>query len=222
MKKLCLQIGLCESAEGLYLVKRDLQVLENHPHELPPIPYHRFTGDWRFIGVDADLLSILYLSEKYPPNEKIKFVLGGVGAKNELRESLIGWRVNGTITGRRQKRFNIKKENKCFIQFYTLQSLCRALNITKIDLLIVDIEGFEVPVFSNYDFSIDIDFIFIETHIKGKQFRDASASESDLPLLEQEKAYMKNLILPQGYVLEDIDHKDTSEYLFFTKEELAQ
>lgn len=146
----CLQIGIQDFAEYTYLVgcpdKRDADIWK--PPDLSP------DGNWYYYGVDGDPLCILDWSNKNIPNTNwINVFLAreaGIVNANEINDML--W------SSREQLGQNY------FVGKITLSQLVKNLNVDNLEILAMDIEGYEFEAFHSYDWSIKPRYLIVETH----------------------------------------------------------
>ena len=145
----CLQIGIQKFAEYTYLVgykdTRDDQIWK--PPDLFP------SDKWNYYGVDGDPACILDWNNKCIPNTKwINVFLdtqSGIVNVNSIPDSL---------------NFYSAEFRNLFVGKLTLSQLISNLNITELEILIMDIEGYEQKVLHEYDWNIKPKYLIIETH----------------------------------------------------------
>ena len=135
MKRTILQIGLYETAEGLYLAHPNKELKEENPRESIYVPEGWESDEWRYIGVDASSDSIEFVKQKYGEGKDWEWVLAGVG--DEVYSD--GFTCS-------------------------LKDLLSRLGITGLDILAMDVEGHEFDIFRTYDFSIRPKCVFVEYH----------------------------------------------------------
>ena len=147
---ICVQIGLHDVAEYLYLAKPNWKEVIGKQKELKQIPgsvADRFTC-WRYYGVDADVGSIVKMLEKYGDVPSASWVQAAVGLSSIQLMKLRSYFVRGHFVG-----------FAC-----SLHHLFRLLKLTQVDALVVDIEGGELRMFENYDWHIKPAYISVEVH----------------------------------------------------------
>lgn len=152
LKKLnCLQIGIHAYAEYAYLVgypdvARDRLIWK--PSDLPE------DATWDYYGVDGDPICILDWCDKKIPNSHWinVFLWNGTGIirANEIKDAL----------PTSQNRF----DPNFFVGSITLSQLIRSLDIDDLEILAMDIEGCEMEVFHEYDWSLRPRYLIVETH----------------------------------------------------------
>lgn len=146
----CVQIGLHDIAEFLYLAKPNWQSDMASQEKLNQIPVDladKFTS-WRYYGVDCDVGSIVKMMEKYGDVPFASWVQAAVGLQPDQLMKLRSYFVSGHFIG-----------FAC-----SLQRLFRLLNLSQVDVLVVDIEGGEIRMFENYDWHIRPGYISVEVH----------------------------------------------------------
>ena len=194
-KRTCLQIGLKYTAECLYLAHPDpgRVKVENltHPHEINyleevPVPEMWEADDWRYIGVDGSIKSIDYLSEKYRVSEKYQWLVARVGKETCVSTST--------------------RDIPHLVPQFSLRDLLCHLKITELDILVVDIEGGEFPLFEGYDFSIKPELIYVEFH----SFEGGVKSHSGAS-----KERLMDIICPYGYKVDA--GRSTSKHVAFVE-----
>lgn len=146
----CVQIGLHNVAEYLYLarpnwkeVMGELEVLK----QIPAVVADRWTS-WRYYGVDSDVGSIQKMLEIYGSVSTACWVHASVGVASDQ----LMWLPSYFAQGR-------------FIGFAcSLQRLFALLNLSQVDVLAIDVEGDEIGIFENYDWGVKPSFISVEVH----------------------------------------------------------
>ena len=145
----CLQIGIQKFAEYTYLVghqdSRDDKIWK--PPDLLP------SDKWNYYGVDGDPSCILDWNSKCIPNTKwINVFLdtqSGIINVNSIPDSL---------------NFYSEEFRNLFVGKLTLSQLISSLEIKTLEILVMDIEGLELEVFSEYNWNLRPKYLIVETH----------------------------------------------------------
>ena len=153
----CVQIGLCNSAEYLYLtgkIDQNLDELKQLPTQFP-----KPSKDWQFYGVDCDPTSIHTMLDKYSteiPNAQ--FICAGIRAEAGLGKFNSWFHTGYGYTA-------APGDGALFgAACLTLEQLFAELGLQAVDVLAMDIEGTEYKVFRNYTWNIKPKFIAVECH----------------------------------------------------------
>ena len=133
---ICIQIGLNETAEYLYLSEPDwkekMRVID--PLEILPESLHYYTS-WRYFGIDSDPASINLMMNKYPNRENIVWVQSFLQEGVSTLAYAESWLNN-------HRRF--------LMLTMSFDMLVNALEIDSIDVFAIDIEGAEeTPILSS-------------------------------------------------------------------------
>jgi len=171
--KVCVQIGLCESLEGMYLVYPSDNFVNNTKYryannmEVVRSLLDDLKGDdWYYWGVDSDIASVFYLVQEYGGylrNERCHLLLASVGGETKISQGDLFWSMP-THSGR-FKYLNPPFYNGSVLRpELSLKDLFFYLGLPSVDLLILDCEGSEYEIFENYDFSVKPKCIVVECH----------------------------------------------------------
>jgi len=172
--KTCIQVGLCESAEGISLIK---PISFEYSNDTIALPKHfDRSGIWRFFGIDSDPYSISYLCDRHKDIENVHFLCAKIGKTTGISEAYCFWDSRNNVW--RQKKLEYS-ETQILSPVFSMSDLLKFLKITEVDLLIMDIEGAEYDVFEGYDFSIDIHKIYVECHKKDSQSSHSQRISTD-------------------------------------------
>ena len=160
--KTCVQVGLWQSAEYIFLAAGKLPKLyrENptnsevllFPGEAMLYPEEYHDGEWQYFGIDCDPASVVLMSNKYDLiTGNIDWVCAKIIPKGmKLVEGYANWASHSTV--------------KIYELGINLSTLFQELNLDAVDLLVVDIEGAEYEIFDEFDFEIKPKFIILEIH----------------------------------------------------------
>ena len=160
----CVQIGLHDSAEGIYLAREDWRfAVSQFDKEKACGTSWEFLNAfdylaWNYYGIDADPASILKLIEAWGLSEDYKFIQAFVTAKTG--EIVEGWH-----------HLDYEQEPEPRQPYYCVSiNLSDLLNQLEdepgsIDLLIVDVDTYEWEIFRNYDFSVKPKYICTEVNL---------------------------------------------------------
>ncbi len=176
----CVQIGLHDTAEFLYLTKPNWKsdiVSQDILKQIPNDIADKYTT-WRYYGIDSDVGSIAKMLQKYGNPPSTHWVHAAVGMPSDMYMKLRSYLPNGYFYG-----FGC-----------SLQRLFRMLNITQVDVLVIDIEGGEIRLFDDYDWHIFPSYISVEVH--GDH---ANTSVPNPTLLNKHIAYVDNILKTKGY-----------------------
>lgn len=224
-----LQLGLCTSAEWIYLTDPNwIQKMSKEPkvRQLPEF-YTENPEPFRYFGVDVSPSSIHDVREYNPNAENAFFIACGISDKHTIQNfpnKFYDLKINEWY------EYQSEKNNTLFV-FMPLRFLINSLGIEDLTVLAVDIDGHEDEAFFDIvDWEIKPEFISIEistlwidteehptkileagyTHIKtipqftGDQVREYVNSRSDTALImpyQHEQHFLRNDIYEA--------HKDT-------------
>ena len=148
----CLQIGLNETAEYLRLV--DPSYTESEGDVSREIPPHISFNSWKYYGVDCDPCSICKMLEDHGGKDNVEWVVAAInkGVVPHLF-SAESWFIGD------------KEDHPPFyVMSMSFDFLIYSLGLDKIDVLAIDIEGMELPLFRSYSWCIKPQFIAVESH----------------------------------------------------------
>ena len=178
----CVQLGLHNVAEYLYLVRPNWKEVMGEQDELKRIPgsvADRFSS-WRYYGVDCDVVSIQKMLERYGDVASAHWVGAAVGVESDCLMRLRSYFTRGHFLG-----------FAC-----SLQRLFSLLSLSHVDVLSIDVEGAEIGIFENYDWVVKPSFICVEVH------GDHSyTSKADPVLLDRHVAWVDAKLTSKGYRL---------------------
>ena len=147
----CLQIGIQMFAEYTYLVgcpdSRDEIIWK-------PTGYSS-SDEWHYYGVDGDPICVLGWHNKRIP--KTTWI-------NTYLDQSPGLVKSEDIVDMFYEHQNQVNHNNFFVGKITLSQLIRDLNLEHIEILVMDIEGSELPVFLEYDWHVKPKYLIVETH----------------------------------------------------------
>ena len=174
----CIQMGLNREAEYLYLASPNwLQKMKqvNPIKALPKVLHH--ISKWDYYGIDCDPASISLMLHTHPQQECIKWIQARIDSKD----------------GKIVRNFeNWGKEDNLFLSVtVTLDTLIKGLDLEKIDVLALDIEGAELGLFQTYQWHIYPTYIAVEIH-------DARDDERPVEYFETRKL-IQDIIQERGY-----------------------
>lgn len=178
----CVQIGLHQTAEFLYLTQPDWKAVMSRQVKLKQIPKSITDPiqSWQYYGVDSDVGSIYKMIQKYGNPSGAHWVHASVGTPTDRLIGLQSYLVSGRFIG-----------FAC-----SLQRLFQLLNLTQVDVLNIDVEGAELAIFQHYDWVITPSFISVEVH--GDHNNPSVANPA---LLSQHIDVVHNILSNRGYRL---------------------
>ena len=181
-KGVCVQIGIQDSADFAYLADRDWQAKMETAPPLKRIPEAVANGfqAWKYYGIDADCVWIAeMLKRDHPPNTHWiqAFIATADGQVCEVESMMSETRIRPFAT-----------------VSVTLDTLLQDLEITDVDVLVVDVEGAEMEIFEAYDWGIKPRYITVECH--GDRHVPNVANEK---LLDQNVGEMIDFLKSKGY-----------------------
>ena len=144
----CIQIGLLNTAEMLYLTETDWQKQIEQQADTNKVPDFDY-DKWVLYAVDCNPVSIAIMSDKYK--------------QNDVRWLCAYLSDNNSIVPVNDETSQIMRTN-LLTPSLTLKLLVDGLGLHRIDVLKMDIEGSELGVISNYQFEIKPTYISIECH----------------------------------------------------------
>lgn len=147
---IAIQIGLFKTAEFSYLGHKDWRErIPVDPLKCVPETVQSSIGQWRYFGVDACPRAVSRLAQDFYtiPNA-----------------ALIHACVKGTPN--RLTKIGLFREAPHFVKSFsiTLDMLVDALEIDRLDVLAIDIEGNEYEVLQGYSFRLRPRFLTVESH----------------------------------------------------------
>ena len=148
---ICVQIGLCNSAEYLYLVDPNWRELLYEQPVLKQIPSElRDFENWMYVGIDQDPFSIALMMERHSSAERTSWVSTGI--KNSDSEIII----SGSA---------VPKSIGLYCAYtQPLTKVLRDLGIHRIDVLAMDIEGAEMEFWETYNWVMLPRYVALEAH----------------------------------------------------------
>ena len=172
---ICIQIGLNETAEYLYLSEPDwkekMRVID--PLEILPESLHQYTS-WRYFGIDRDPASIILMMNKYPNRENIVWIQSFLHENVSTLEYTESWLNNF----------------RRFLMFtMSFDMLVDALEIDSIDVLAIDIEGDEEILFNKYSWRLKPKYITVEAHENADTLHELVTGRGYVPFQRSEEAY---------------------------------
>lgn len=176
----CVQIGLHLTAEFLYLAHGNWRELMGEQVEMKRLPMSMVEGfqSWRYYGVDSDVASIGKMLEKYGNVSNSNWVHAAVGMHSDQLMKLSSHIAGGHFLG-----------FAC-----SLQRLFGMLNLRQVDVLNIDVEGYEIQIFEDYDWVIKPRYISVEVH--GDHVNPSIANRS---LLLRHIDILHNIFSREGY-----------------------
>ena len=183
--KTCIQIGLWQTAECLYLANKDVPSEAcGAPGDLS-IPEEFEEFDWQYFGIDGDPNSIATLANRFPIHPYVNWINAHIVPNGvQLIDTYLNW-------------CDLYKQQIVSVLGTDLTHLFHHLNITSIDLLVMDIEGAEWNIFKSYDWVIKPKFMIIEFHkVEG---HDKNA----IDVILQEQGYKNIFIDYHGLTIMD-------------------
>lgn len=177
---ICLQIGLFLTAEYHYLVLDNWK--EHSDETLKAIFPDR--DQWEYYGVDCDPLTLHYVVANYENAARVNWVCAAVKYGVPLIKMASPHR---NIEPEEKAMYTDGKDlihSEYYTPCFSLKALVDALNLSTVDILIMDIEGDEFAVLDSGDLwevsprFIDIEMHFGDTHRNQHFFRDANTFEN--------------------------------------------
>lgn len=173
-----MQLGLNNSAEYLYLSEPNWERKHLSQPRLKQIPSEiaRMFESWEYIGVDADVASITRMLDAYGDRGNTRWVNAYI-SRNENMLYCVPSYANPPSTT---------------IQYFyglscTLHKLFALLNLSRVDVLTMDIEGGELEALHAYNWQIKPLFLAIEVH--GRPMDVLNKNVKKIQQLLSEKGY---------------------------------
>ena len=196
----CLQIGLQRTAEYAYLaeegwlgadVEDDLKTLPDFL-KADPSPF-------RYIGVDRDFYSLQQLSKEYP---EVRY--NDIVARTWCHAYIRGDKTPSTRV-HYSSLYQTEPSWIC-VPTITFSHLLASLRLKEIDVLAMDIEGFEYEIFRDYDWQLKPKFIAVEAHCvifesDGSVTKRVMEKAPDLNAPDTRGDFLIDLLEKQGYQL---------------------
>lgn len=207
-KRICIQIGLGHRAEYVYLTNprwRELRLKQKNLKQIPDVLCELDDNRlWHYYGIDGSLGSILFCMARYSflPHEQkehLNWICAPIADSLNFYPSSYLYFKNPSVPSAPEMYYT--RQNQTFILGAPFDWIIQKLNIKEIDMIAVDIEGFENILFFNYSWRIRPKFIAIEYHDKWNHVRRVPTS---IDLAEREKLMGNELakfIQTQGYKL---------------------
>ena len=151
-KGICLQIGLMTGTELEYLAEPNWEH-EIKPHFQVPQDIINLYPEWEYYGVDADPCSIAFLLQNKPTHPNIHYIQACLGATREI-VSFPSWLSVENVEIEPPKTF--------LTPTISLNSLIHLLPVNTIDVLWLDIEGYELSVLSSYNWEVRPKYLSVE------------------------------------------------------------
>ena len=204
----CVQIGLHESAEGIYLAEEDwkLAVLHLDKKKICGMSWEFLNAfdylAWNYYGIDADPASVLKLIEEWGVSEDFKFI-----------QALVCERTGGLVRSWHHLDYSMdpKPRQPYYCVSINLSDLLNQLEDEpgSIDLLIVDVDTYEWEIFRNYDFSVKPKYICTEVNLF-----DTNDDIEEFSELFRKHGYteFERIPLLQGQYQPDLGETPTNEY----------
>lgn len=229
--RICIQIGLGRSAEYIYLTHPQWRELRSKQKPLKQIPDTLCDPSdkrrWHYYGIDAALTSILFCSARYsllsPERKKyMNWICTAITNSQDfhtsdyfgLKNHLLPYTPKISWGGKTfdfsfkifydwiaQKLRVMNQQTSPLILGAPFDWIIQKLEIKEIDVLAIDIDGFENALFSNYSWAISPKFITLEYH---DELGDAIGIPADVDFVAREKVMgneLAELIQAQGYKL---------------------
>ena len=138
---ICIQIGLLSTIEMAYLTESDWKKKGEEQPQLNQIPVFDY-DQWSLYAVDCDPVSISVIQQQY--NKPNLFLVCAYVSTPDI----------------------IIKDNKTniLVPSISLSELINRLELPRVDILKMDIEGSELEVLTNYDFIVKPHYISVESH----------------------------------------------------------
>lgn len=203
MPRSIIQIGLHEAAQWSFLAEHNwLDYFEGKKHfnNKPTMPSeyqipHFFLEDsepFNFYGIDVDPESVAYLCNRYRHRKRVNWICVGVDNSIHLKKMPDRYKNSNYY------KYNL--ENK-YLVFITMKELLESLRLKTLDILAVDIDGYEHVIFENMRaWCLLPTFITVEYHEKYFMVgRDKPIKGKEHP--DHDKEEFINKIIQNGYDL---------------------
>ena len=185
-KGVCVQIGLHIWAEYLYLTDPNWrkEMLELHEAVHLPIDVTHNIESWDYYGVDADFNSIRYMVETH--GTKGTWIPAWITQnQHQYNETQNRMFEDGAWIPDNKGDLKLLRHS-VHTPMLSLSDLFRQLNLSNVDLLMVDIDWWEYVIFVDYDWSVYPNCIRIEIH----------ETENGI---QQDAHKMRQFFAPHGY-----------------------
>lgn len=163
------QIGICGAAEYAYLSESNWRDVMDNIIPEKRIPQELFGHErFEFHGVDCDVASIAFMSKLHPHCYWYPYFVTSseekASQKYTYASDLYGL-AHPEIPAdvRKWARDNLSI-NVCIEKITLSELFADKIEVSHIDVLAMDIEGYEVETFCNYDWKIKPTFIAVEFH----------------------------------------------------------
>ena len=140
---ICMQIGLHATAEMVYLTESDWRAQIAEQPLVNQVPDIFDYPKWIYFGIDCDPGSVILQEAKYR-YEDAYWMCAKIAPESNFTHSFV--------------------RNHLLVPSLSFSSLLKLLDLDRIDVLKMDIEGCELEIFESYDFKIRPRFLSIETH----------------------------------------------------------
>lgn len=177
-KGICIQIGLKRTAELLYLTRPDWKSIMPTVAEENKRLYTEFDFDrWDYFGIDCD------------PGSITGMLGGDVRTREDFPYNVDNAHWINCLIVPCQKPYLRKIKSaicteECYVVSVSLEFIVQQLNLPKIDVLVMDIEGDEVDVLGNYNFDIKPSYIIVETHSNRELIENILHSQNYVQIYE--------------------------------------
>ncbi|MYB02046.1 MAG: FkbM family methyltransferase [Acidimicrobiaceae bacterium] len=188
-----IQAGLGTGAEYLYLSKPDWKKYYDHKGiRSIPESVARLYDEWMFYGIDCDATSITHMCDKYGKHRlnKFKWILAFLTGDLDHDHPFCERLCEVNTWSRKSDEDNLPYKH--LVTAISLDDLLDNLSLPQLDILALDIEGSEVPLFETYSWRTKPLFINVEVHTYPEHY-------SKKEVLQANVEKIKGIIEDQGY-----------------------
>ena len=168
---ICVQAGIADHGEYMYLAEPDYLKKMQSVEKLRRIP-SQLCGyeSWRYFGIDADCSSMQHLMNNYRNNKWVQWILAYVtgnrdaGYDHPYLSPLVTTQMWLEWTRQTGGSADVAPTPEYLMPTVSLESVFKALDLKRIDVLALDIEGNEMPFFETYSWEVQPAYINVEVH----------------------------------------------------------
>ena len=205
--RICIQIGLGGTAEYIYLAHPQWRKLLSKQKPLKRIPDALCDLDdnrhWHYYGIDGSFGSIVFCTARYsllPQKQKkhVNWICTPIGDSPKFYA--LTYLPFRNPSEQKPEGFFVG-HTRHLIFGMPFDWILQTLGIQEIDVLAIDIEGFESVLFANYNWEIRPKFIAIECH---DEFNHLKGPPAGVDLAAREERLgneLAEIIQAQGYQL---------------------
>ena len=196
----CLQIGLQRTAEYAYLADEGwVDACVSDPLKTLPDFFKTDPTPFRYFGVDRDFYSLQQLSKEYPE----------VRYDNIVTRTWCHAYLSGDKTPSTRVHYSSLYQTEpswICVPTITFSHLLASLRLNRIDVLAMDIEGFEYEIFRDYDWQLKPRFIAVEAHCvtfesDGSVTKRVMEKDPEINTPDTRGDFLIEILEKQGYTL---------------------